>query len=139
VQTGLVWLADWLPPLALLAACVALLWRYFDPQGRGYQVQLADALLPPMVLLVVLIIMHVLITLLLPLRWRVIRGEFRRQLEKRLQAAFAAVYAPLPGDVAEGLRQERQRVEALQKETHEVAEWLEAREQSASIVGLYGR
>jgi hypothetical protein len=45
----------------------------------------------------------------------------------------------LPGDVAEGLREERQRIEALRKETHDVAEWLEEREQSASIVGLYGR
>jgi energy-coupling factor transporter ATP-binding protein EcfA2 len=139
VQTGLVFLADWSPPLALLAACVALLWRYFDPYGRGYQVQLSDALLPPAVTLIVLIVMHLLITLLLPLRWRNIRGAFRGQLEKRLQAALAAVYAPLPTDVADRLRQERQRVEALQKETQDVAGWLREREQSASIVGLYGR
>jgi len=138
VQTGLVFLADWLPPSTLLAACITLLWRYFDPSGRGYQVQLADAWLPPVVTLVALIIMHVLITLLLPLRWRVIRSEFRRRLEDRLQAALATVYAPLPGDVAEALRQERERVEALQKETHEVAGWLKEREQSASVVGLYG-
>jgi hypothetical protein len=139
VQGGLSFLGDWLPPIALLAACLALLYRYFDPGNHGYQVQLADALLPPAVTLVVLIILHILITLLLPLRWRNIRGEFRRQLEKRLQATLATVYAPLPGDVAEELRQERQRVEALQKETQDVATWLREREQSASIVGLYGR
>jgi hypothetical protein len=139
VQTGLGILGDWLPPLALLAGCLALLWRFFDPQGRGYQVQLADALLPPAVTLVVLIVMHILITLLLPLRWRNIRGEFRRQLEKRLQTTLATVYAPLPGDVAQGLREERQRIEAIRGETQDVATWLREREQSASIVGLYGK
>jgi hypothetical protein len=139
VQTGLVILSDWLPPLALLGACVALLWRFFDPQGRGYQVQLSDALLPPAVTLVVLVVLHLLITLLLPLRWRNIRGEFRRLLEKRVQAVLAGVYAPLPADVADAVREERQRIEALQKETEDVAKWLAEREQSASIVGLYGR
>src|SRR5262249_55882419 len=87
-QTGLVVLADWSPPLALLGGCVALLWRFFDPLGRGYQVELSHALLPPALTLVVLIIMHLLITLLLPLRWRNIRGAFRGHLEKRLQAAL---------------------------------------------------
>jgi hypothetical protein len=139
VQTGLILLADWMPPLALLAGCAALLWRYFDPQGRGYQVQLADALLPPAVTLIVLVIMHILITLLLPLRWRNIRGEFRRELEKRTQALLAGVYAPLPQDMAEALREERRRMEALEKETADVMKWLRDREQSASIVGLYGR
>jgi hypothetical protein len=139
VQSGLVVLADWSPPLALLGGCVALLWRMFDPLQRGYQVELSHALLPLAMTLIVLIIMHVLITLLLPLRWRNIRGAFRGHLEKRLQAALAAVYAPLPTDVADRLRQERQRVEALQKETQEVAAWLREREQSASIVGLYGK
>jgi hypothetical protein len=139
VQSGLVVLADWLPPLALLGGCVALLWRFFDPAGHGYQVELSHALLPPAMTLVVLIIMHLLITLLLPLRWRNIRGAFRGQLEKRLQAALSAVYAPLPTDVADRLREERQRVEALQKETQDVANWLREREQSASIVGLYGK
>jgi hypothetical protein len=139
VQTGLVILSDWMPPLALLGACVALLWRFFDPQGHGYQVQLSDALLPPAVTLVVLVVLHLLITLLLPLRWRNIRGEFRRLLEKRVQAVLAGVYAPLPADVADAVREERQRLEALQKETEDVAKWLAEREQSASIVGLYGR
>ncbi len=138
VQSGLVFLGDWLPTLGLLAACVMLLWRYFDPYGRGYEVRLADALLPPAVTLVILIVMHLLITLLLPLRWRNIRSEFRRRLEEQLRTTLAAVYAPLPGDVAEGLREERRRIEALQKETREVATWLREREQSASIVGLYG-
>jgi hypothetical protein len=138
VQSVLVGLADWLPPLSLLAALVVLLWRFFDPQSHGYQVQLTDALLPLLVTLLVLVIMHLLIAWLLPLRWPAIRSEFRRGLEGRLRADLAAVYGPVPGDVAVLLRTERERVEALQKETREVAEWLQQREQAASTAGLYG-
>jgi hypothetical protein len=140
VQTGLVWLADWLPPVSLLGALLILLWRYFDPLGQGgRQVQLTDALLPPMVMLVVLVIMHVLIALLLPLRWPAIRSEFRRRLARRLRADLEAAYGPVPGDVASTLRQERAKVIQLQSETQEVAAWLQQREQAASIAGLYGR
>jgi hypothetical protein len=139
VQTGLVILADWLPPLALLGSLFVLIWRYTDPMDKGYQVHLTDALLPVVMTIAVLIILHVLITLLLPMRWRAIRGEFRRRLEERLQESLAAVYAPLPTDVAEGLRRERERIEALQQQTEQVAAWLKEREQSASIVGLYGK
>jgi energy-coupling factor transporter ATP-binding protein EcfA2 len=138
VQYLLVWLADWLPPLSLLAALVLLLWRYFDPLSRGYQVQLSDALLPPIVTLLVLIIMHLLIAWLLPLRWPAIRGEFRRRLEQRLRTELAAAYGPVPGEVAAALQTERRRIEALQTQTREVAQWLQQREQAASIASLYG-
>ena len=43
-----------------------------------------------------------------------------------------------PGDLATKLTEERQRVEKLVGEVHEVAVWLEQREQHASIAGLYG-
>src|SRR5207244_4128742 len=69
VQSALVLLADWLPPVVLLAALVQLLLRYFDLWDKGYQVHLADVLLPAVVLLIVLVCLHILITLLLPLRW----------------------------------------------------------------------
>src|SRR5262249_762521 len=55
IQGGIVFLADWVPPLVLLAALVMLLWRYFDPFQRGYQVQLSDVLLPLAILLAVLV------------------------------------------------------------------------------------
>jgi hypothetical protein len=44
----------------------------------------------------------------------------------------------VPGDVAEALREERRAVEKLAADVREVAAWLERREQSASIAGLYG-
>jgi hypothetical protein len=131
----ILFLADWLPPLALLAACIRVLWLYFMTD----KVQLVDALLPVVVLVVVLVILHICIALLLPLRWPAIRGEFQRQLERRLQAEMESAYQPVPGEVAEVLRGERRQAEQLMGETREVAAWLERREQAASIAGLYGK
>jgi energy-coupling factor transporter ATP-binding protein EcfA2 len=138
VQGVVVWLTDWLPPLTLLAAIINLLWRFFDPNKQGYQVHTADILLPFVVVLGVLIILHILIGLLLPLRWPAIRGEFESLLDARLRQELEAVYLPIPGEVAEGLRQERRQVEKVAAEAREVASWLEQREKSASIEGLYG-
>jgi hypothetical protein len=135
VQAILIGLADWLPPIALLAACVRVLWLYFMTETK---LEVLDFLLPLVVLLTVLVIMHLLISLLLPLRWPAIRGEFRRKLEDKLKEELAGAYGPVPGDVAASLAHERKRVEALEGETHEVAAWLEQREQAASIAGLYG-
>jgi energy-coupling factor transporter ATP-binding protein EcfA2 len=136
VQTGLIVLADWLPPIALLAACIRVLYLFFV---ESVTPQLQDFLLPLVVLVTVLIIFHLLITILLPLRWPKIRGEFRRRLEERLRTTIVAVYGGIPGDTADGLLAERRKVESLQKETREVAAWLEQREQAASITGLYGQ
>jgi hypothetical protein len=138
-QGVVVFLADWLPPATLLGALGWLLWRYFDPAGRGYQVGVSDILLPLFMTAIVLIILHVLIALLLPLRWLAIRGEFQRQLERRLAAELEQVYAGLPGDVAQALSGERHAVEQLLGEVREVAGWLRQREQSAGIAGLYGK
>jgi hypothetical protein len=140
LHTLVIWVADWLPLVVLLAALVNLLWHYFDPLGRGYPaLGWVDVFLPVIVVLAVLVILHILITWLLPLRWSAIRGEFQRRLEARLTEEMENVYDPLPGRVAESLRAERQQVEELLGETREVAGWLEQREQAASIAGLYGR
>jgi hypothetical protein len=136
-----VFLADWLPLVALLAALVYLLWQYFKPLG-GYEYHplgWIDLLLPLIVLLIVLVILHILIVLLLPLRWGAIRGEFQRQLQDRLQEELEGAYDTLPVQLAESLQEERRRVEELLAATREVAGWLEQREQAASVAGLYGR
>src|SRR5262249_51447593 len=96
VQRVIILLAAWVPPVALLAALVQLLWRYFDPMGRGYSSQVSDVLLPLIVLLIVLVILHLLIVLLLPVRWAVIRGEFQRRLEHRVQSELKSMYASIP-------------------------------------------
>ncbi|HEY7310001.1 MAG TPA: hypothetical protein VH643_11635 [Gemmataceae bacterium] len=131
-------LGNWVPPIALFAALIVLLWRYFKPTGENAVLHPTDALLPLIVLLVVLVVLHLLITLLLPLRWPAIRGEFGRRLQERVRQELESIYAPIPGDVARGMLDERRLVEKLSTETGEVASWLHEREQSASIAGLYG-
>jgi hypothetical protein len=133
-----VWLGNWVPPITLLAALIVLLWRYFDPSAENAVLNPTQALMPFIVVLVVLVILHLLITLLLPLRWPAIRGEFHRRMEERIRLELESIYAPIPGDVAEMLRAERRQVEKILAETREVASWLHQREQSASIAGLYG-
>jgi hypothetical protein len=141
VKGMILFLSDWVPPLALLAALANLLARFFNLWGANPppDVRPVDVFLPLIVLLAVLVMLHLLIVLLLPLRWPAIRGEFHAQLEARLRKDLDAVYSPVPTDLADALREERKVVEKLIAETHEVATWLEKREQSASITGLYGR
>jgi hypothetical protein len=139
VQSGLVMLADFLPALSLLTGFLILLWRMYDPYNVGYQVHWSDVFLPLVALISVLVILHLLIVMLMPLRWTAIRGEFGRQLAARIDRDLEAAYSPLPTDVAETLRQERRQVEKLGGEVDEVATWLSEREQSATgIEGLYG-
>ena len=137
-QAIVVWLGNWVPPVTLLAALVVLLWRYFKVSGDNAMLHPIDALMPLIVLLVVLVILHLLITLLLPLRWPAIRGEFGRRLGERIRQELESIYAPIPGDVARMLLDERRQIEKVSAETSEVAAWLHQREQSASISGLYG-
>jgi hypothetical protein len=139
LQRGFILLADWVPPVALLAAFVQLLWRYFDPMGRGYSFQISDVLLPLIVLLIVLVILHLLMVLLLPVRWAAIRSGFEHRLLGRVQSELHGVYTLIPSEVAEGLHLERRQIEQLLGETREVTTWLEQREQAASIAGLYGQ
>ncbi len=139
IQTLIVWAADWLPLIALLASLVVLLWRYFNVTGEQMHVPtLAEWLVPLIVVASVLVILHILIALLLPLRWPAIRGEFRRELQERIQKELEKTYRPLPGELAETLTAERELVHKLVGQVREVATWLEQREQSASIASLYG-
>ncbi len=139
LQKGVILLGDWLPPLTFLAAAGVLLWRFFDPQGKGYQVQLSEIALPFVVVLVVLIMLHVLISLVLPLRWPKIRGHFRVLLERELRDELDQAYAGIPAEVAEALLKERGQVDQVLREVNEVTSWLAQRQQAANIVGLYGK
>jgi energy-coupling factor transporter ATP-binding protein EcfA2 len=140
IQTLLVWAADWLPLVALLASLIVLLWRYFNVLGdlQPHIPTLLDWLVPLIVVLSVLIILHLLIALLLPLRWPAIRGEFGKELHQRIQQELEKTYRPLPGELAETLKAERDLVQKLVGEVREVSTWLEQREHSAAIAGLYG-
>jgi hypothetical protein len=139
VQAGIVFLSDWVPPIALLAALGNLLWRAFDPYGKGLEFRWLDVFLPAIILGVVLVVLQILIYLLLPLKWTAIREQFHGELVGRIRAELDSVYHGVPVEVAEQLKQERVRVEKLIADTDEVASWLAGREQSANIGGLYGR
>jgi energy-coupling factor transporter ATP-binding protein EcfA2 len=137
-QSIIVFLADWLPLLALLAAALNLLWRWIDPSGANTKVEAVDIALLAVVPLVVMIVLHVLITLLLPLRWPKIRGHFKKELGERIRRELDTIYSPIPGDLAAALVTERRTVEKLIGQTREVGEWLTRREESAGVTGLYG-
>ncbi len=135
VQETLVLAADWIPPLALLASLVNLLWKVFY---LSISPTLIDILLPGIVLLVVFLILHLLIYVLLPLRWNAIRHEFHDRFETRIRQELEEVFLDMPSDLAEKLAEDRKQVEKLIGETREVASWLAKREEAASISGLYG-
>lgn len=138
LQAVLVGLANWLPLPVFLAALAMPLWRYFNPSSTA-SFSPWEFLSPVLVLLLTLILLHVLIVLLLPVRWASIRGEFRRRLERRLRSELDTVYLPVPAATAETLKRERKQVEQVLGEVSEIAAWLGRREQAATITGLYGQ
>jgi energy-coupling factor transporter ATP-binding protein EcfA2 len=138
LQKIVILLADWTPSIAFVTSIGILLWGYLmtDPARRF---EWADLLIPPVVVLLVLVIMHVAIAVLLPLRWQAIRAQFHEQLQKRLREELESHYHQVLADVTQEVLVERRQNEAFLKEIAEVASWLAEREQSASIVGLYGK
>ncbi|MCI0379987.1 MAG: GTPase domain-containing protein [Gemmataceae bacterium] len=135
VQSAIILMADWVPMLAAGAMGLVLLWGY-TMGGRTFG--WGDLLLPIVVMIMVVVVLHVLISIFLPLRWQAIRAEFDNQLKGRLLADLSAEFAGLPEEVAQSLRSERRVVEKFLEDVREVAGWLEQREQAASIAGLYG-
>jgi hypothetical protein len=136
LQAGLVRLANGIPELTLVAAILVLLWRYF--MQDNFQPSVFSILLPFLLTLVVLILFHMLVNWVLPLRWPNIRGEFKRQLERRIGDSLTAAYAPLPGEVNTRLAGERRQIDALLAEADEVGGYLDRQQQAAHIEGLYG-
>jgi energy-coupling factor transporter ATP-binding protein EcfA2 len=137
LQSSIIWIANRLPLVAILGTCFVLLWQYIVAEPRRSPA-LGDLLLPLIVVFLVLFILHVLIFTLLPMRWESIRGEFQRQLDKRLKSDLIAAYAGIPGELAETIQRERKQVEKLIRETREIGSWVSQRQQSAQIDGLYG-
>jgi hypothetical protein len=84
-------------------------------------------------------VLHVMIALLLPLRWNSIRAQFHEQLQKRLRAELEQYFHQILTDVAQDVLAERRQNENFLKETEEVSAWLAEREQAASIVNMYGK
>jgi hypothetical protein len=136
VQAALVRLANFVPEVTLIAAILALLWRYF--MTESFSPTLFSVLLPFLITLVVLVLFHLVINLVLPLRWPNIRGEFRRQIRGRLYDRLDAAFAPLPGEVNADLARERHQIDRLLAEAAEVDGYLDRQQRSAHVEGLYG-
>jgi hypothetical protein len=128
-------LANTLPEIALVATAGIILWAFIVRQEVPGMFQMSLIALVP---LTVIIVLHLLILLLLPVRWPAIRGEFHRALESRLSEELGRVYLPVPGEVAAALADERRQVDALVADTKQVADWLAARQQAAHVAELYG-
>jgi energy-coupling factor transporter ATP-binding protein EcfA2 len=136
LQKSIILLADWVPGLACFTMGTVLLWEYMYV-GRRFE--WLDLLLPLAVVFFVLIVLHVMIALLLPLRWNAIRAQFHEQLQKRLRAELEQDFHQILTDVAQDVLAERRQNENFLKEIGEVSTWLAAREQAASIVNMYGK
>lgn len=136
LQTSLVWIANTLPEFTLIGAILVLLWNYF--LSPTFQPTVFSVVLPFLITLVVLILLHLLINMLLPLRWPNIRGGFQRELEKGLRERLDAAYDPLPGEAVAALETERKQIDALHGEIEELRGYLERSQKAANIEGLYG-
>jgi energy-coupling factor transporter ATP-binding protein EcfA2 len=137
IQFGLVTLANTVPMATFVVSLLILLWRY-TVQFETFRPSFFDFVVPFLLTLVVLVVLQILVAFLLPMRWNTIRGEFRRRLQERLVASIREAFASIPEDVASALRQERKQIEELRGEVAEVSRWLEQRQQTANIGGLYG-
>jgi hypothetical protein len=136
LQAGLVHVANYLPDLTLVGGILVLLYKFFVTQDLPWSV--VSILTPFLITLVVLVLLHMLVNLVLPLRWPAIRGEFKRQLQRRIDDRLNAAYLLLPGEVNDRLATERRQIEQLLNEADEVRGYLDRQQRAAHIEGLYG-
>jgi len=128
-------LANTLPEIALIATAGILLYSFIVKQETPGLFAMSLIVLVP---LMVVAIFHLLILLLLPVRWPAIRDRFRDRLGARLLEELERVFLSVPSKIASDLRDERQQLESLLAETNEVEEWLATRQQAARVTELYG-
>jgi hypothetical protein len=136
VRGGLSFLANSLPELVLVASIILILYLFFVEHEPP---TLVMVLLPVYATLGTLVLLHVVIALLLPIRWSAIRGEFRDRLCEKLRDEFQRAFLPVPDEVALAVRNEKKQAEQLASEVQQVAAWLEEREQAAQVSELYSR
>lgn len=138
LQRGLAWIGDLLPIVMLGLTSAWLLYDYFLATPRR-TFAWSDLFLPLVAVFFALLLFYLILSLLLPSRWPVIRGAFRRRLREQLGAALISHYGPLPQRLARELAEEREALDALLAEVNQVQTWIEAQEQCAQVTALYGR
>ncbi len=137
LQVTLVGLANILPETTFIGGFLWLLFRWF--MQDNFTPSLIHVLLPFIMTLAALVVLQILITLLLPLRWSSVRHEFHKQLVERLTTELNAGYASVPEETAKQLLAERERVDQLADEMKQVLTWLDERQSAATVAGLYGK
>jgi hypothetical protein len=135
IHRTMLFLGNTLPSLSLFAMVALLLWQYFM-EKRSFST--GDVLTPLAVVVLTMVILHVLIALVLPMRWPALRAEFRSELVRRLEGDVIAQYLPLPAELAGDLRADRERALEVRKKVAETTAWLESRERGANVMQLYG-
>jgi energy-coupling factor transporter ATP-binding protein EcfA2 len=135
VRGGVSVLANILPEALLFGSIVILLWQW--SVGRTLPT-IAHMLMPLYVVVATLVLLHVLIGFVFPVRWSSIRDRFRECLMQRLNHEYEQTYLMLPAAAASEVASERVRVDEIAKETHDVIAWVHARESAASVGELYG-
>jgi hypothetical protein len=128
-------LANTIPEVSFIVTAGVLLYNFIVNQQTPGLFEMSLVLLIP---LTVIIVFHLLILLLLPIRWHAIRGRFLSRLKRRLIEELDRIYLPIPGEIAKALADERKRVDELVSETQKIADWLAERQQAAQVNELYG-
>jgi energy-coupling factor transporter ATP-binding protein EcfA2 len=135
VRTAVETLANWLPETLVVVSILVLLWLFIVEQTVP---TIAMLLMPLYVLVAGLVLLHVLVTLVFPVRWPAIREQFHDRLEGKLNAEYERAYLSVPGEVAAAVGEERAAVDVLRHEAEQVARWLADRESAAHVGELYG-
>jgi energy-coupling factor transporter ATP-binding protein EcfA2 len=128
-------LANFLPEAAMVGSIIVLLWRFFVEELTPSLFHIA---LPFFVTLATLIVLHIVIALVFPLRWSSIRAEFQRVLYDRLAKEYDRVYLGIPDERAAALRVERSRVDEIAADGRAAKEWLMKHEAGTRVGELYG-
>ncbi|MCE9564946.1 MAG: GTPase domain-containing protein [Planctomycetes bacterium] len=128
-------MANTLPELALIVTAGTLLFNFIVHQITPGMFEMSLIALIP---LVVIIAVHLLILMLLPIRWQAIRERFRTKLATRMTEELERAYLKVPVDIAAALREERKQVDVLIAETKVVSDFLAERQQAAQVTELYG-
>ena len=128
-------IANILPEITFVVSIAVVLWQFAVVGNLPTPMM---ALMPLYTTFGVLIILHVVVSLLLPVRWPGIRADFRRHLGERLTEEFRAVYSVVPNDVATAVAADRKRGDELLCEVRQILNWVKDKELKANVAGLYG-
>ncbi|HMP02339.1 MAG TPA: 50S ribosome-binding GTPase [Gemmatales bacterium] len=137
LQRVLAWTGDLLPIVVFIAACGWLMYAYFFSE-KTRTFAWSDLFLPPAAVFFTLLIFFFILNLLLPARWPVIRGAFRRHLRDQLAGVLHEHFGKKPQQLASAVVAERDQIDQVLAELKQVRQWVEQQEQSAQVSALYG-